>query len=64
MPKIKSNQIELYYETHGEGQPLVLISGLGYPLWQWHKIVPFLAKHFKVVTIDNWGVWQSYKRVM
>jgi len=60
MPKIKTNNIELYYETYGgAGQPLVLISGLGYPLWQWHKMVPFLAQHFQVVTFDNRGVGQS-----
>jgi pimeloyl-ACP methyl ester carboxylesterase len=61
MQKIKTNNIELYYETHGAGLPLVLISGLGYPLWQWHKMVPFLAQHFQVVTFDNRGVGQSDK---
>lgn len=61
MPKAQSNGIELYYETHGAGQPLVLISGLGYPLWQWHKMVPFLTEHFQVVTFDNRGVGQSDK---
>jgi len=63
MPKLKSNNIELYYEIHGEGKPLVLISGLGYPLWQWHKMVPYLAEHFKVITYDNRGVGQSDKPV-
>ena len=61
MPKITTNNIELYYEIHGAGQPLVLISGLGYPLWQWHKMVPFLAEHFQVITFDNRGVGQSDK---
>jgi len=61
MPKVRTNNIELYYETHGEGQPLVLISGLGYSSWQWHKMVPFLADHFLVITFDNRGVGQSDK---
>ena len=61
MSKAQSNGIELYYEIHGAGQPLVLISGLGYPLWQWHKMVPFLAEHFQVITFDNRGVGQSDK---
>ncbi len=61
MPKTTTNGIELYYEIHGEGEPLVLISGIGYPLWQWHKMVPFLAKHFKVIAFDNRGVGQSGK---
>lgn len=61
MPKAQTNGIELYYETYGEGKPLVLISGLGYSLWQWHKMVPFLAEHFQVIAFDNRGVGQSDK---
>ncbi|HUE98993.1 MAG TPA: alpha/beta fold hydrolase [Anaerolineales bacterium] len=61
MPKIKVNDIELYYEVHGEGTTLVLISGLGYPLWQWHLMVPHLIKHFQVITLDNRGVGQTDK---
>lgn len=61
MPKLKSNDIELYYEIHGDGKPLVLISGLGYPMWQWHKMVPYLAEYFQVITFDNRGVGQSDK---
>ncbi|PWB76496.1 MAG: alpha/beta hydrolase [Anaerolineales bacterium] len=61
MPRKTSNGIELYYEIHGEGMPLVLISGLGYSNWQWHRMVPFLAEHFQVITFDNRGVGQSDK---
>ena len=61
MPKIETNGIELYYEIHGTGKPLVLISGLGYSSWQWHRMIPFLAEHFQVITFDNRGVGQSDK---
>lgn len=61
MPKAQSNGIELYYEVQGAGKPLVLISGLGYSSWQWHKMVPLLAERFQVVTFDNRGVGQSDK---
>jgi pimeloyl-ACP methyl ester carboxylesterase len=61
MPKVKANDIKIYYEMMGSGKPLVLISGLGYPLWQWHKMVPYLAEHFQVITFDNRGVGQSDK---
>ena len=61
MPKTNVNGIELYYELQGEGMPLVLISGLGYPLWQWHLMVPHLEKQFRVITFDNRGVGQSDK---
>lgn len=61
MPKIHANGIELYFEIHGTGQPLVLISGLGNTRWQWHRMVPLLAEHFQVITFDNRGVGQSDK---
>ena len=61
MPKTKANEIEIYYEIHGSGKPLVLISGIGYPLWQWRRMVPYLSKHFRVITFDNRGVGQSDK---
>ena len=61
MPKVHTNGIELYYEVHGAGKPLVLISGLGYTLWQWHRMVPYLAERFKVIVFDNRGVGQSDK---
>jgi 3-oxoadipate enol-lactonase len=62
MPKVQTNGIELYYETFGgAGKSLVLISGLGYPHWQWHKMVPLLAEHFQVVAFDNRGMGQSDK---
>jgi len=63
LPKTKANGIELYYEIHGVGAPLVLISGLGYSLWQWHKMVPFLAEHFQIITFDNRGVGHSDKPI-
>lgn len=61
MPKARSNGIELYYEIHGSGKPLILIAGLGYSHWQWYKMVPLLAEHFQVITFDNRGVGQSEK---
>lgn len=61
MPTLESNGITIYYEIEGKGEPLVLIAGLGYGLWQWHKVVPGLARHFTVVTFDNRGVGQTDK---
>lgn len=61
MPFIQSNGIHIYYEVQGAGEPLVLIAGLGYGLWQWHKVVPGLAQHFQVVTFDNRGAGQTDK---
>lgn len=59
MGKITANGIEFYYEIHGEGEPLVLLEGLGYSTWMWYKQVDELAKHFKVIMFDNRGVGKT-----
>jgi pimeloyl-ACP methyl ester carboxylesterase len=61
MPKIHANGIDIYYETHGSGDPLVLISGLGYGQWMWHKMIPGLAQHFWVIAFDNRGIGETDK---
>lgn len=59
MPKIESNGIEIYYEIHGSGQPLLLITGLGYGLWYWQSLVAELSDHYQVITFDNRGAGKS-----
>jgi len=49
----------LYYESKGQGEPLVLISGLNTDHLFWALVQPFLEKHFKVITIDNRGAGKS-----
>ncbi|HRO24857.1 MAG TPA: alpha/beta fold hydrolase, partial [Promineifilum sp.] len=61
MPYAQTNNINLYYELHGRGEPLVLIPGLGYDGWMWHRMIPGLAEHYQVISIDNRGVGQSDK---
>jgi len=61
MPTVHANNIDLYYEIHGSGPPLLLISGLGYGLWQWHKMIPLLAGECQVIAFDNRGAGQSDK---
>jgi pimeloyl-ACP methyl ester carboxylesterase len=61
MPFVQTNGINLYYEVHGNGEPLVLIPGIGYDGWMWHRMIPGLADHFQVLSIDNRGAGQSDK---
>lgn len=52
--------VELYYEDHGEGQPIVLIHG--YPLngASWERQIPVLLKAgYRVITYDRRGFGKS-----
>ncbi len=61
MPKVKANGIDLNYETHGRGEPLLLIAGLGATGEMWDNQVPLLAREFQVITFDNRGAGRSDK---
>ncbi|MBI5583115.1 MAG: alpha/beta hydrolase [Deltaproteobacteria bacterium] len=45
--------IRLAYYSHGQGQTLVLIRGYANAASMWYSQVPFLSRHFRVVTFDN-----------
>lgn len=59
MPKAKVGPIEIYYETHGSGDPLILISGFTADHFSWAAVQDDLAKHFQVISFDSRGVGQS-----
>jgi 3-oxoadipate enol-lactonase len=61
MPITNANGIELYYEVHGEGEPLLLIMGLAHNSLSWKKSLPYLAAHYKVIVFDNRGTGRSSK---
>jgi len=60
MPKVKVNDIQMYYEVKGEGFPLVMIQGLGGNLEGWDpRLVEGLSKHFKLILFDNRGAGRT-----
>lgn len=59
MPTINGNGIELYYEVHGKGEPLLLIMGLGHNSLSWEKSLPALSNQFQVIIFDNRGTGRS-----
>lgn len=61
MPTIRVNAIDMYYEIHGEGEPLVLIAGLNSDHTLYRGILPRLAERYQVVAFDNRGVGQTDK---
>jgi pimeloyl-ACP methyl ester carboxylesterase len=61
MPAIPIGTITLYYESHGKGEPLVLLSDLGYDVTSLWAQVPRLSQDFRCIAIDNRGVGRSSK---
>jgi 3-oxoadipate enol-lactonase len=44
MTTVKVGDINMYYEVHGEGEPLLLIMGLGSDLTSWIFQIPEFSK--------------------
>jgi len=61
MPQVHVNNIDLYYQVHGSGQPVVFIHGLGSSTRDWELQVAEFSKTFKVITFDLRGHGQSDK---
>jgi non-heme chloroperoxidase len=58
--KENSGGIELYYEDHGSGQPLVLIHGFPLSGASWERQLPVLLKAgYRVITYDRRGFGKS-----
>ncbi len=62
MPKVRVGDINMHYETYGEGDPLVLIPGHGIDcMADYFCQIPVLAEHYRVIAIDNRGSGLSDK---
>ena len=61
MPLIAVNDIELYYESHGPGAPLVVLGGLGLAVSEMGALTGPLAARFRVIAVDNRGTGRSSK---
>src|SRR4029077_10122354 len=61
MTTAKFDSIELYYEEHGRGDPLLLIMGLAADSTAWIFQVPDFARRYRTITFDNRGVGRSSK---
>jgi pimeloyl-ACP methyl ester carboxylesterase len=60
--KVKVNDVNLYYELYGEGDPLVLIAGTGISCAPWRVFqVPEFSKHYQVLIYDHRGLGRSDK---
>lgn len=51
----------LHYVIGGAGEPLVLLGGWPHTWWEFHKIMPELARRYQVITVDLRGQGGSAK---
>ena len=61
MPIATLQDVGLYYEVHGRGDPLVMITGYADHAGQWFGQLPGLARHFRAIAFDNRGAGRSDK---
>ena len=61
MPKVSVNGLKLYYESEGDGEPVVLIPGFAAGRWIWFKQTAELSRNFRVIVFDPRGVSASDK---
>ena len=55
MAYINVNDIKVYYEIHGQGEPLLLIHGLGSSTLDWEYQLDFLKAKYQVLIFDLRG---------
>ena len=59
MPTANVNGVRLYYESQGEGLPLVFAHGGGGDLLQWTYQAPHFSERYRIITFDNRGHGRS-----
>jgi len=63
MPFATINGVRLFYEVSGQGEPIVLIPGLGLDHSYFSYAIPQLVRYFQVIAYDPRGMGQSERPV-
>lgn len=59
MAFIENQGARIYWDEQGQGAPVLLIMGLGYPSDMWYRTRQVLSKHYRTIALDNRGVGRS-----
>jgi pimeloyl-ACP methyl ester carboxylesterase len=51
--------VRLYVEEHGDGEPLLLVEGLGQSMWAWREQIRVFARRFRTIAFDTRGTGRS-----
>ena len=55
------NGIQMHYVIGGQGDPVVLLHGWPETWYEWHKVMPALAKNYTVIAPDLRGLGDTSK---
>jgi 3-oxoadipate enol-lactonase len=56
---VENRGARIYWDEQGCGAPVLLIMGLSYPSYMWHRTRPVLAAKYRTIALDNRGVGRS-----
>ncbi len=59
MSFVENQGIKIYWDELGQGEPILLIMGLGWASPMWHRTRPVLAQRYLTIALDNRGVGRS-----
>lgn len=54
-----SRKAKIYWESHGTGEPVLMIMGLSFPLEMWNRALPEISRSYRAIVFDNRGVGRS-----
>ena len=59
MAFVDNQGARIYWDEQGQGEPVLLIMGLGYPSAMWYRIRPALSARYRTIALDNRGAGRS-----
>lgn len=59
MPFAENHGTKIYWDEQGQGEPVLLIMGLGWHSNMWHRTRPALTANYRTVVLDNRGAGRS-----
>jgi 3-oxoadipate enol-lactonase len=59
MSLVENRGAKIYWDEQGQGEPVLLIMGLGWASNMWHRTRPVLAARYRTIAFDNRGAGRS-----
>lgn len=60
---IDLGKYKIAYIDEGNGDPVILLHGCPFSVFEWHEVAPLLAKHFRIIAPDILGLGDTPVRL-